>query len=171
MPLAIQLEILGVKQVNRALALSAAAIKDLRPVWEDIYDDFLRRESVVFAAEGNVGSKSREMGGGAWGPWAPLDPMYAARKRAKGFGSKILVRTGRLRDSLTTRGSADAVFEPSPLGMAVGTKTPYAGYHQTGTRHMPKREPVRISEAQARLWVRLIQKFILESGQFERENL
>ena len=171
MPLAIQFEIAGVRQVSRALALSAAAVKDLRPVWEDIYDDFLKRERSLFTVEGAQGSPTRELGSsGSWGPWAPLDPMYAARKRAQGFGSKILVRTGRLRDSLTSRG-ADAVFDPQPLSVAVGTGVPYAGYHQTGTRRMPKREPVRISETQARGWVRLIQKFILESGQFERENL
>ena len=169
MPFSVQFDILGVKQVNRSLMLSADAIKDLSPVWDDIYDDFLQRSGDVFSSEGNVGSKSRELGGGSWGPWAPLNPIYAAQKLARGFGSKILVRTGRLRDSLTSRGSADAVFQPQPLRLAVGTKTPYAGYHQVGTAKMPRREPVRITEPQARFWVRLIQKFILESGQFVRE--
>ena len=165
----ISLDIAGVKQVNRALLLSAAAVKDLRPVWEDIYDDFLTSERSVFAAEGNVGSQTREMGsGGSWGPWEPLNVDYAARKQAKGYGSKILVRTGRLRDSLTERSHADAVFQPRALGASLGTRVPYAGYHQTGTSRMPAREPIRITEVQARRWMRLIQKFIVESGQFVR---
>jgi len=169
MALRISLDVAGVRQVNRALLLSAAAVKDLRPVWEDLYDDFLQGEKSVFAAEGNAGSPTREMGSsGSWGPWAPLNPDYAARKQAQGYGTKILVRTGRLKGSLTERSHADAVFQPRELGMSLGTRVPYAGYHQTGTSRMPAREPIRINEAQARRWMRLIQKFILESGQFVR---
>lgn len=172
MALRIAVEISGVRQLNRALGVVASAVKDLRPVWEDIYEDFLRRERTLFARQGNVGSPSREVGAtsGVWGPWAPLNPEYAARKRAMGYGSRILVRTGRLRDSLTQRGHVDAVFSASPKSMALGTGTPYAGYHQTGTSRMPRREPLRISEAQSRAWVRMIQLFLIESGQFEREN-
>jgi len=165
------IEIAGVKQVNRALAVSAAAIKDLRPVWEDLYDDFLKRERVLFVRQGNSGSPTREMEtAGPWGAWAPLNPAYAARKRAQGFGSKILVRTGRLMDSLTQRNHPDAVFMPMPTSMSFGTRVPYSGRHQTGTTSMKRREPIRITEAQARFWVRLVHKFLIESGQFEREN-
>jgi len=168
MALRIALDIAGVNQVNRALLLSAAAVKDLRPVWDDLYDDFLQGERSLFAAEGNVGSRTREMGGGAWGPWEPLNEDYAKRKQAQGYGSKILVRTGRLKGSLTERSHADAVFQPRELGMSLGTRVPYAGYHQTGTSKMPAREPIRINEAQARRWMRLIQQFILASGQVVR---
>ena len=176
MPFSVQFDVLGVKQVNRSLMSSADAVKDLSPVWDDIYDDFLKREGDVFSSEGNVGSKSREFGVGAgkWGPWEPLNKIYAARKLAKGFGSKILVRTGRLRDSLTSRGHGDAVFGPQLLRVAMGTRTPYAGYHQgnkdfVDTGKIPRREPVRVGEAQVRFWMRLIHKFVLESGQFVRE--
>ena len=165
-----QFEVSGVKQVTRMLALSADACKNLRPVWDDVYDDFLDREEDVFDSEGGSGSKPREMGGGAWGGWAPLSPSYAAQKAAEGFGNRILVRTGRLKASLTSRG-AGSVFRSDAKSMAVGTSVPYAGYHQTGTRKMPKREPIRVSEAAVRHWTRLIQKFVLESGQFQRENL
>ena len=167
------MDVAGVKQLNRGLGVIASAVKDLRPVWEDIYDDLLKRERTLFAQEGNIGSKTREMGEGAgvWGSWTPLNPVYAARKLAQGYGTKILVRTGRLKESLTQRSGADAVFEIGPKALAMGTKVPYAGYHQTGTRRMPAREPLRISEVQARHWSRLVHKFLIESGQFERENL
>ena len=176
--LRLQFQVDGINQVNRALVVASEAVKDLRPVWESVYDDFLKRERVVFAREGNYGSPTREMNTpGPWGDWAPLNYAYAEQKKAKGFGSRILVRTGRLRDSLTQRGHADAVFVPGRMTMAMGTKVPYSGYHQHGTRRknglvlMPRREPVRISEVQARFWVRLIQKFLVSSGQFQREIL
>jgi len=169
MALRISLDVAGVHQINRALLLSAAAVKDLRPVWEDLYDDFLQGERSLFAAEGNVGSRTREMeSSGAWGLWEPLNEDYAKRKQAQGYGTKILVRTGRLKESLTERSHADAVFQSRELGMSLGTKVPYAGYHQTGTSRMPAREPIRINESKARRWMRLIQQFILESGQFVR---
>jgi len=185
MPFTIGLDIAGVKQVHRALMVKSEAVKDLRPVWDDIYKDFLKREKLVFQRQGNVGSRTREVTGakkgGSWGKWEPLDKAYAARKRAAGFGSKILVRTGDLRDSLTQRGHSEAVFNPSKRWLTMGTTVPYAGYHQTGTgrsggrsgstiTRMPAREPIRISEAQARFWVRLVNKFLHESGQFERAN-
>lgn len=163
------LEVAGVQQVNRKLGLAAAAVQDLRPVWEDVYDDFLDRESKVFDAQGQSGSKTREMGGGAWGEWEALNEEYAKRKAAEGYGSRILVRTGDLRSSLTSR-NADAVFRADQRSVSMGTKVPYAWYHQTG-KGVPKREPIRVSEAAARMWARMIQKFVLESGQFERENV
>ena len=156
-----KLEVLGQVQVDRTLGVLAAKVKDLRPAWEDIRHDFQAREDWVFKREGAVSG---------WDRWRPLNPVYAAWKRKHGFGSKILVKTGRLKRSLVS-GSPDTIFESKPKSMVVGTRVPYAKYHQLGTSKMPKREPIRLTEPQKRFWVQIIHKFLKVSGQFERANL
>lgn len=151
----------GVPQFARVLGALMRNVKNLQPVWQDIKADFLAGEKKVFRQQGRVGD---------WGKWAPLNPVYAAYKRRKGWGTRILIRTGseRLMSSLTKESSPDFHFIGRPLGMEIGTRVPYARYHQTGTKHMPAREPVRLTNAQKRHWVKMIQLFLVESGQFER---
>jgi len=59
-------------------------------------------------------------------PWAALNPEYAAGKR----NSRILTESGRLRDSISSRPSRNAV--------AVGTNVIYAAIHQFGGTIKPK---------------------------------
>ena len=71
-------------------------------------------------------------------PWEELSPVTVD---AKGF-SKILVKTGRLYESVVTpNGTSDTIWETSadPAYLIFGTSVPYAKYHQTGTRRMPAR--------------------------------
>jgi phage gpG-like protein len=71
-------------------------------------------------------------------PWAPLSPKYRAWKAAHFPGQPILVRTGRLRTSLTQRPLG--IEEVSTKGLRLGTDVPYAQWHQRGTRVMPRRQ-------------------------------
>lgn len=156
------MEVDGVPQVARVLGVKADAVKDLRPVWDDIADDFRKREGQLWASEGSV----QGMGG-----WVPLNPKYAAWKAANGFGNKILVKAGRLRASMTDPTSSDHIQHKTPTGLEIGTFVPYAIYHQRGTSKMPRRPIVRITDAARKGWVRMIHKFIVDSGQFERKSL
>ncbi len=100
-----------------------------------------------------------------------MTPAYAARKRREGYGSRILTRTGHLRISLTNSRHPDFVYRPQKLSVEIGTRVPYAQYHQRGTRKMPKREPIRLTQGQVRFWIRLINAFIHREGQKQRVNL
>ena len=162
--LGITFEIEGVAQMARVLGISAKRVKDLRPVWDDIADDFVKKERTLFSRQGSVAG---------WNAWSPLNPDYVKWKASKGFSTKILRRKGDLRDSLTKRGDSNFIFKPRKLGMEIGTKVPYAKYHQRGVpkNKLPKREPIRITNPQRKGWTKMIQKFVIESGQFERSNL
>ena len=77
--------------------------------------------------------------------WEPLAPVTVARK---GF-SAILIDTGRLFESVTTpNGTRDTIWETSAAGsyLVFGTDVPYARFHQTGTRKMPARPFMGISQ-------------------------
>jgi len=78
-------------------------------------------------------------------PWAKL---AASTIRRKGH-DKILIDTGRLIKSLTQRGG-DAIREPfvsgNMAGLVFGTSVPYAHFHMSGTRYMPARPEVGVTE-------------------------
>ena len=73
----------------------------------------------------------------AEGKWKDISPVTKARRR-KGkreghgrFGDKILMDTGRLKQSFTTRFSYRGVY--------LGTETEYASTHEYGYKNIPKR--------------------------------
>ncbi len=83
----------------------------------------------------------------ASGPgWAALSPAYAAIKQASHPGQPILVASGKMRKAFTAP-SAFKVTENS-ITMDAFQNVPYARYHQTGTKHMPKRQIIPSDLAQ-----------------------
>ena len=156
----ITLEIEGEKQLDRALGAMAKRVKNLRGVWPDIQEDFLEGERRIFKEQGTVKGK-----------WKKLSQPYASRKAKKFRGRGILIATGNLMGSLTKAKHPNHFFVASRKGMTIGTAVSYAKFHQTGTAKMPKREVVRLRSEQKRRWPRLIQEYIVKTGQFERITL
>ncbi len=140
--------ILGESQIQRMLDGVVYRGQDLRPVWNFIVSDFFALEGQQFATEGGLGR-----------PWPPLSPVYAAWKAKHFPGQPILVRTGRLRASLTGR-NADTVEVQEPQLLRIGTRVPYARFHQTGTSRMPPRPPIVLTEAVKDRWCRLIHAYL-----------
>lgn len=93
--------------------------------------------------EGATAKQFDEQGGGPQaGAWAPLSASYRAWKEANYPGQPLLVRTGTLRDALTSSGSPGALRSVSGDSLEYGTKgVLYASFHQTGTGRMPSRPP------------------------------
>ena len=73
--------------------------------------------------------------------WPPLAAATIARKGH----DTILVDTGRLRRSLTTKGHADHAGEIFDRGLTFGTSVPYSIFHQQGTRNIPQRAHVGLT--------------------------
>lgn len=70
-------------------------------------------------------------------PWAPLAPSTKAgyeRKYKGGIPGSLLERTRHMRNSLAHNATNEYV--------EVGFSTDYAGYHVTGTKKMPRRDPI-----------------------------
>jgi phage gpG-like protein len=168
----IDIDIFGEKQVARNLRGLARAADNMRPAYDEIADDFLRIEREQFATQGARGP------GGAW---VPLKPSTLRNKARKGQPSTILVATDALRKSLTQRGARGSVrtirkdtvtlgtrisegfvsTRASGRGTAVGFNYPQALQH--GTRKMPARRVVDITEEDRRRWVKIMQRRIMES--------
>lgn len=61
--------------------------------------------------------------------WPHVDRILCEDAR-RNFAGNRLVRTGRLRDSLTEPGHPDHVARPSRVSLQWGTQVEYAVYHQ-----------------------------------------
>lgn len=75
-----------------------------------------------------------EYGGKKW-PGAST-----ATERRKGIGGKLLIRSGKMFEKLTTDGEQDIRVTGNRIEFKV-EGTP-AGFHQTGTRNMPMRQVI-----------------------------
>jgi phage gpG-like protein len=143
------------ESVAKALANFQAALADNAPAFGEIADDFREMMAAQFASQG----------GAEGAPWAPragaagVRPSHATRKTSRRERrSPLLQRTGALRDSLTRRGSSGAVENVAALSLALGSRVPYAVFHQLGTHRMPARPLLVLSEARAAQWTEFVQR-------------
>lgn len=118
---------------------------DMLPAYGAIYTAFLALEAKRFGAEGPG--------------WANL---AASTVKKRGSAHPILVDTGELKASLTEPHHANAVFEPGPDEVFMGTSDPVAVFHQQGTHKMPERAVVDISEADAAMFAAIIDAYLFE---------
>lgn len=149
----VRIEVFGEQAIDRTLTRAGMAIDDARPAWLEIMDFLTEVERRQFASGGSYGS----------GGWAPLAPSTLRSKQAAGYPDDILVRTGRLKGSLSEVGHGDQVREASPTQMLFGSSVEYGAFHQAGTAVMPRRRPVQPPGADRRDIVKILQRHIVEN--------
>jgi phage gpG-like protein len=95
------------------------------------------------------------------GSWPPLDEETLIRKRRDGFSSRILRRTDRLFESLTSpAGAKDRDVDIDEDRLNFSSTVPYGGVHEKGSRKkgIPKRKPMELTERQEKHITRIIRK-------------
>ena len=147
----ISFEVFGDKQVERELLRLSDAAADMRPAGERFMEYMRSVERTQFDSQGRTGS----------GGWAPLKPRTVASKAARGLDPRILRATDRLRKSLTNKTSPDHIEEINADSFFFGSRVSYGSFHQTGTRRMPQRRPVELSERNRRAVVKIIQSHLI----------
>lgn len=96
--------------------------------------------------------------------WPPLSAAYADWKQKHWPGLPILVLSGALRDSLTQQNDSNAVADMTPTQLSMGTRVTYARFHQTGTKYMPARPPLRVSREFFMLTAKLMHEFAVKKA-------
>lgn len=144
-------EIAGEKQIARELLRFSGAATDASPAFMAIGDLIIAETREQFASEG----------GHASGGWRALKASTLDRKRRLGLRLEILRATDTLLHSLTVKGDPNMIFQSSPTELVFGTRVPYAEYHQTGTRTMPRRRPLELTENARRESVKILQRYIV----------
>ena len=135
--------------VENALATFEESLAEQSPALMRIADDFREMMAQQFASEGQAEGT----------PWAELAPSTLRRRRAR---TSILYQTGALLRSLTGPGAAGHVEELEGYSITLGSRLPYASYHQSGTRRMPARPIIVLSGARAERWTEILRSAIEE---------
>lgn len=124
----------GEQKLNRAFDTLGKAVSDWRELWPEVEQIFFRAELEQFTSEGGRSTK-----------WAPLSAKYAKQKARRFPGRQILVRTGRLKRSLSVLGGGDQIREAEATSLTLGSRVDYGIYHQRGAGRLPKRPPIELT--------------------------
>lgn len=103
------------------------ATLNLTPVWKQV-----RLLLIAATKENFVGQHTPDRT-----PWVPF--RRTPSRRRGGPGSKLLRDKGLLMASVTASGGGH-LEEQTPQRFVFGTNLHYAGYHQFGTRRIPRRQ-------------------------------
>jgi phage gpG-like protein len=131
------------------------SLSDLRPFFDDVHNIFINMEKAQFTSEG---SRSGER-------WEPLNPDYAAWKRARHGDRDMMRLSDRLYGSLTSKGHSEHVFATGPGWMEVGTQVLYARAQHFGYEpgNLPARSLIRVTKAEGEMMVDALLAHILKS--------
>jgi phage gpG-like protein len=145
----LEITIEGTGELLSSFAQVERGLVDLRQLgtWDAVQAEFYKVEKEQFASEGSAGRS---------GKWKELTPKYAERKTRKWGPQPILQASTKLFRSMTSE-TSDSQVEKQPLEMAIGTRLPYAGYHQTGGKRLPKREIISFTDEQSKRIVKPIE--------------
>lgn len=149
-PFTIRIGVSGAQDISRGLMALEAHVSDLSDAWsfvDQVFHDIVRQQ---FASEGGHGGR----------PWAPLAQRTILARRQIGLGARpILRRTGTLERSLTTLNS-DALSVHTALQYRRGSLVEYGVFHQRGTRTMPARPPIELTNQDKEELVRPIRVYV-----------
>jgi phage virion morphogenesis protein len=126
----------------------------LRDVLERLADRVSDLEPAMRRVAGHLADAVEEQFASEGRPkWPPLAPSTIRQRARKGkWPGKILQVTGRLAASITTRSGAREA--------AVGTAVEYGVYHQLGTRRIPARPFLRLTQQHLREIIDELRRFL-----------
>lgn len=139
MSLELKISFAGDQQLARRLNTTIGAMADFRPAWHAINKKLEAFQASVFRGKGGHQGLPK---------WQELSENYKKRKPPS-VRNMILVLTGALRRGFTKSNSEEAIrlFDKRFFVFGVDKfAVPYGEFHQTGTRRMPVRKPLRLTK-------------------------
>jgi phage gpG-like protein len=150
MPLEFTLEVLGETQIDRTFLRMSNNARTTEKLWKEILKTLKLIEQVQFLTQGAHGS----------GGWPELAESTLKAKARKGQLPWIERATEDLYNSLTGE-TADSLAETSEDWLRYGTHIPYAIFQQTGTKNMPQRRLVQLTEVERVELTKMVQRYIM----------
>ena len=152
---AIAVTVMGEKLVHYKLSRFADEVTDWRECWRDLLVLWKEMEKEQFDSEG---ARSGEQ-------WKALSDKpeghgYASHKAKVRPGAPILYFSGDMREAIT---EPRAEMQKESMSL-YASKAPYWQYHQSGTEHMPARQPIRFTEADLDEWRQTMHHFVYDAA-------
>lgn len=122
----LQIDLVGADALLAKLNKAAAVLERPRELME----------AIGAQLEGNVELRFKSKQDASGAAWAQLSETTKALYEKQGVGGTLLERSGHMRDALTHNATDDYVE------VGFGGSAPYAIYHVTGTKKMPRRDPL-----------------------------
>jgi len=152
--LTITFTMLGDVALARAVSRYGDSVKDFRPVWEKIRENFHHIEDEQFNSEGARSGM----------PWLPLSLSYAAWKEKNYPGQTLLTLTGWMRDQFVSGVGMQTTIDPLKLKMEPNVF--YAVIHQQGSpmTNLPPRKVVALTEDDKAGWMKMVHNYIYDKA-------
>lgn len=140
----------GAREVVRLLDQMRSRTDDLTPAWRAVGDHIAGEVDQQFATQGSHFGT----------PWDPRRPNYGHDMKPDAGWNPLLVQTGTLRDSFTSRPMG--VERYSPQSATFGSDDYRAGFHHHGTSDIPARPILRATEQMAEDASAILARYITE---------
>ena len=134
--------------------LSKAGKVDLRPALTVIGIGYRKEVNAIFAKKQPRQSGLR---------WKELSPDYAKAKEKQIPGVPLLVRTGRLKESMISKGAEGNITLIGKTQAVFGSTVPYGIFHDEGTSKMPKRNFSEPSDRRLKIFKNNIEDHIIRT--------
>lgn len=142
----VKFEMNGKDKIDSNFKLISKRLKNSSEAFKKIGEDFRKLESKIFKSQGAFGSRMK---------WRPLKPKTLEIKSKRFPGQPILVETGNLKKSLTSKdGNHIEIIKKDSIKL--GSKDPKFKYHQQGTNRMTARPMITLTKYQGEKWTKII---------------
>lgn len=140
--------------------LARAGKIDMRPIFKVVGIGYRKEIGQIFSKKQPRKTGLR---------WPQLSPAYVIQKERLFPGNPLLVRTGRLRLSMTVKGHPDNITLIGKTQAIFGSTVPYGVFHDQGGTKIPKRNFSEPSDRRTKIWKDQITRGIRRS--FEKEGI
>lgn len=141
-------------------ALARAGKVDLRPSLNVVGIGYRKEVNMIFNRQQPRGEGAR---------WPQLSPEYAAQKERQFPGSPILVKTGALKSSMTSKGAPDNISLIAKTSAVFGSSISYGIYHDEGGEKIPRRNFSEPSDRRMKIWIDQIERSLIHN--FEKNGI
>ena len=125
--MSVTIEKTGLRSTKMRVKAMSTRAQNLTPVWPKVGSYLSQSNRKQFTSKGAYYGKS----------WKPLEPEYALWKLRHGYGRRMLVQSGAMKLSFTSRPmSVERYYRQSAV---FGSNNRLAVFHQYGTRRNGKR--------------------------------
>lgn len=146
------LTVQGTERVSAMFRRKYRRAENLAPIFQVLVRDF---RSIMTRQFDTAGRELRT-------PWPALSRRTIEDKQRNSRDPRILHRTRRMRKSFTQGTEGYRVITPTTF--AIGSRVPYADFHQHGTSRMPQRKLFEANEEVTTRWRMMIQNYLMRGS-------